>query len=140
MSNTKRRALSLTLVAAMFFALAIPASARASEYIKSVAITTTPSGNGKILIKVDVLSTDIMQEVGLVKIIVNEKSASGSYRPVYTFTKDQYNMLAKQRSSYTITVTYQGTPGKDYYITAQCYAKNTSGSGTSWAGSKTVHV
>ena len=82
MSNTKRRLLSLTLIAAMFFVMAIPASARASEYIKSLSIITTPSGNGKISITVDVTSTDIMQEVGLVKIIVNEKSASGSYKPV----------------------------------------------------------
>lgn len=33
MTKTKQRLLSLTLVIAMFFALAIPASARASDYI-----------------------------------------------------------------------------------------------------------
>lgn len=140
MINTRQRLLSLILVATMFFALAIPASARASDYIQRVSITTTPSGNGKISIKVEVISTTTMQEVGITQIIVNEKGSNGNYKPVYTYTKEQYGFMAKNRVSYAATVTYQGTAGKDYYITAQGYAKNARGSGATWAGSKTVHA
>ena len=140
MSKMKRRLLSLTLIAAMFFVMAIPASARASEYIHSVSIATTPSGNGKISIRVTVRGTGTMQEIGIMQIVVNEKSSDGSYKPVYTFTRDGHNLKTKNRETYSATVTYQGTAGKDYYITAQGYAKNARGSGATWAGSNTVHA
>ena len=81
-----------------------------------------------------------MQEIGIMQIVVNEKSSDGSYKPVYTFTRDGHNLKTKNRETYSATVTYQGTAGKDYYITAQGYAKNTSGSGATWVGSKTVHA
>ena len=140
MSKMKRRLLSLTLIAAMFFVMAIPASARASEYIHSVSIATRPSGNGKISIRVTVRGTGTMQEIGIMQIVVNEKSSDGSYKPVYTFTRDGNNLKTKNRETYSATVIYQGTAGKDYYITAQGYAKNARGSGATWAGSNTVHA
>ena len=77
MSKTKQRLFSLTLVAAMFFVLAIPASARASAYIDTAAITTKSLGNGKISIRLDVVATTTMNEVGATQIIVNEKGAKG---------------------------------------------------------------
>lgn len=46
MSKMKRRLVSLTLVAAMFFVMAIPASARASDYITSATIVTNSLGRG----------------------------------------------------------------------------------------------
>lgn len=140
MSKTKQRLFSLTLVAAMFFVLAIPASARASAYIDTAAITTKSLGNGKISIRLDVVATTTMNEVGATQIIVNEKGANGKYSPVYIYTTEKHNLKAKNCAYYTANVTYQGVSGKDYYITAQCYAKNASGSGTSWVGSKTVHA
>lgn len=140
MTRTKQRLLSLTLVAAMFFALAIPASARASAYINTVVITTKSLGNGKILIRVDVAATTKMNEVGAMQIIVNKKGEDGKYSPVYTYTKEKYNLMAKNCTYYAVELTYQGVSGKEYYITAQCYAKNASGSGTTWAGSNAVRA
>lgn len=141
MSKMKRRLVSLTLVAAMFFVMAIPASARASDYITSATIVTNSLGNGKISMAINVVATGKMQEIGATQVIVNEKGADGKYKPVYTFTKEKTkSLISSNRTSYMFTLTYQGTAGKDYYITAQCYAKNASGSGTTWAGSKTVHA
>ena len=139
MSKMKHRLLSLTLVAAMFFVMAIPASARASDYITSATIVTNSLGNGKISMTINVVATGKMQEIGATQGIV--KGADGKYKPVYTFTKEKTkSLISSNRTSCMFTLTYQGTAGKDYYITAQCYAKNASGSGATWAGSKTVHA
>ena len=141
MSKMKRRLLSLTLIAAMFFVMAIPASARASDYITSAAIITNSLGNGKISITVNVAATGKMQEIGATQVIVNEKGVDGNYKPVYTFTKEKMkSLISNNRTTYVFTLTYQGTAGKDYYITAQGYAKNARGSGATWVGSKTVHA
>lgn len=141
MTKTKQRLLSLTLVAAMFFALAIPASARASDYIARAIVDVSSGGNGKIIILVDVMGKSKMQEIGATTITVHEKKQDGSYQPVYTYTKEKNpNLIGKNRNAYLIDITYQGVAGKDYYILAQCYAKNANGSGITVAGSRAIRA
>lgn len=141
MTKTKQRLLSLTLVIAMFFALAIPASARASDYIARAIVDVSSGGNGKIIILVDVMGKSKMQEIGATTITVHEKKQDGSYQPVYTYTKEKnHNLIGKNRNAYLIDITYQGVAGKDYYILAQCYAKNANGSGITMAGSRAIRA
>lgn len=141
MTKTKQRLLSLTLVIAMFFALAIPASARASDYIARAIVDVSSGGNGKIIILVDVMGKSKMQEIGATTITVHEKKQDGSYQPVYTYTKEKNpNLIGKNRNAYLIDITYQGVAGKDYYILAQCYAKNANGSGITVAGSRAIRA
>lgn len=141
MTKTKQRLLSLTLVIAMFFALAIPASARASDYIARAIVDVSSGGNGKIIILVDVMGKSKMQEIGATTITVHEKKQDGSYQPVYTYTKEKNpNLIGKNHNAYLIDITYQGVAGKDYYILAQCYAKNANGSGITMAGSRAIRA
>ena len=141
MTKTKQRLLSLTLVVAMFFALAIPASARSSDYIARAIVDVSSGGNGKIVILVDVMGKSKMQEIGATTITVHEKKQDGSYQPVYTYTKEKNpNLIGKNRIGYLIDITYQGVAGKDYYILAQCYAKNANGSGITVAGSRAIRA
>lgn len=141
MTKTKQRLLSLTLVIAMFFALAIPASARASDYIARAIVDVSSGGNGKIIILVDVMGKSKMQEIGATTITVHEKKQDGSYQPVYTYTKEKNpNLIGKNRNAYLIDITYQGVAGRDYYILAQCYAKNANGSGITMAGSRAIRA
>ena len=141
MTKTKQRLLSLTLVIAMFFALAIPASARASDYIARAIVDVSSGGNGKIIILVYVMGKSKMQEIGATTITVHEKKQDGSYQPVYTYTKEKNpNLIGKNRNAYLIDITYQGVAGKDYYILAQCYAKNANGSGITMAGSRAIRA
>lgn len=141
MTKTKQRLLSLTLVIAMFFALAIPASARASDYIARAIVDVSSGGNGKIIILVDVMGKSKMQEIGATTITVHEKKQDGSYQPVYTYTKEKNpNLIGRNRNAYLIDITYQGVAGKDYYILAQCYAKNANGSGITMAGSRAIRA
>lgn len=101
MTKTKQRLLSLTLVIAMFFALAIPASARASDYIARAIVDVSSGGNGKIIILVDVMGKSKMQEIGATTITVHEKKQDGSYQPVYTYTKEKNpNLIGKNRNAY----------------------------------------
>ena len=139
MNIKKQKLISVVLVVTLFFTLAISASARASDYIARASVSASSSGNGRISIEVKTLATGVMQEIGALTVVVSEKISEGNYQPVYTFTRNQYrNLVVKNRRSYSNTLTYQGTAGKSYYITAQCYAKNVNGSGTTWVGSNIV--
>ena len=139
MNIKKQKLISVVLVVTLFFTLAISASARASDYIARASVSASSSGNGRISIEVKTLATGVMQEIGALTVVVSEKISEGNYQPVYTFTRSQYrNLVVKNRQSYSNTLTYQGTAGKSYYITAQCYAKNANGSGTTWVGSNIV--
>ena len=96
-------------------------------------------GNGKISIEVALSGTEPMQEIGAKMIVVNEKQADGNYKAVYTFTPEKYtNLIKKNGRTFSFKGTYQGIAGKQYYITAQLYAKNAKASSTIWAGSQTV--
>lgn len=139
MNIKKQKIISVMLVVTLFFTLAISASARASDYIARASVSASSSGNGRISIEVKTLATGVMQEIGALTVVVSEKISEGNYQPVYTFTRNQYrNLVVKNRRSYSNMLTYQGTAGKSYYITAQCYAKNVNGSGTTWVGSNTI--
>lgn len=143
MKTSRQTALSLCLVIVLIFGLTSSASASvyASNYFTYGDVSASAAGNGKLRIKLDVLATGTMQEVGATQIIVYEKQASGSYQSVYTFKRADYpNLIAKNRASIVTYVTYQGTPGKTYYVTANCHAKDAYGSGTTWAGSTAVKV
>ena len=143
MKLSRRTLLPLFLVIVLMFGLTSSASAstNASDYFAHGEVSASAAGNGKLRIKLDVLATDIMQEVGATQIIVHEKQANGSYQPVYTFKREDHpNLIIKNRSSIVTFVTYQGKPGNTYYVTARCYAKNAHGSEITWASSSAVKV
>ena len=141
MNTVKQRLLSLTLVAALFFELAIPAGARSSDYITRGNATVSAVGNGKLSITIKTYATGRMQEIGASRVIVYEKQSNGTKRAVYTVTKEQMNSLVTQnRQTYTAILSYQGVSGKSYYVTAYCYAKNANGEDTLKASSDTVRA
>lgn len=136
-----KRTIPLFLFLVLIFGLTVSASARASDYFSDTNVSATKSGSGILRIKLDVSATGTMRELGATEIIVYEKQPSGSYQDVFTFKRAEYpNLVVKNRSSYITYVTYYGTPGKTYYITAHCYAANAEGSQYMWAGSSAVKV
>lgn len=139
MKRIGQKQLSLLLCLVLLFTMAIPAGARASDYFNNTYVSATAVGGGTLRIKVDVAASGIMQELGATEIIVHERQANGTYKPVRTFTRNQNaNLIRKNCASNVISLTYKGTPGKYYYITAHCYAKNASGTGATWIGSNAV--
>ena len=141
MKRIGQKQLSLLLCLVLLFTMAIPAGARASDYFNNTYVSATAVGGGTLRIKVDVAASGIMQELGATEIIVHEWQANGTYKPVRTFTRNQNaNLIRKNCASNVISLTYKGTPGKYYYITAHCYAKNASGTGATWIGSNAVRA
>ena len=82
-----------------------------------------------------------MQSWGPPKLLFTNGKPMETYKPVRTFTRNQNaNLIRKNCASNVISLTYKGTPGKYYYITAHCYAKNASGTGATWIGSNAVRA
>ena len=140
MKRIGQKQLSLLLCLVLLFTMAIPAGARASDYFHRTNISAT-AGGGTLWIKLNIAASGTMQELGATEIIVHERQANGTYKPVRTFTRNQNaNLIRKNCASNVISLTYKGTPGKYYYITAHCYAKNASGTGATWIGSSAVRA
>ena len=135
MKRIGQKQLSLLLCLVLLFTMAIPAGARASDYFHRTNISATAGGGGTLWIKLNIAASGTMQELGATEIIVHERQANGTYKPVRTFTRDQNANLIRKNC-----LTYKGTPGKYYYITAHCYAKNASGTGATWIGSSAVRA
>ena len=136
MKITKKKIISLSLcIIMLFFTLAIPASARASAYFSYTNVFAEDIGNGTISIKVHVLGTGTMQQIGASQVIVYEEQSDGSYEPVATYTKETYYppLVSYNRASHLSYVTHYGTPGKSYYALWAFYAKNKNGSQIKWS-------
>lgn len=89
MKRIGQKQLSLLLCLVLLFTMAIPAGARASDYFNNTYVSATAVGGGTLRIKVDVAASGIMQELGATEIIVHERQANGTYKPVRTFTRNQ---------------------------------------------------
>lgn len=139
-----QKVISLSLVLALLLGLTLMANAsesttRSSEYFNKAYVTGTATGGGTIRINVAVFATRPMQEIGVSKIVVSERQANGSYRPVHTIYQSQYSSLTvRNRSVLNASVSYKGTPGKYYYFNAYYYAKDAGGTGRTIAGSNAV--
>lgn len=136
MKGIKQKRIALLLCFVLAFGMSITASARASHYIDSVNAFVTAVGSGSLRIKLTVIGTKTMTELGFDKVIVYEKKSDGNYQPVRTITKESDpTLFTKNRVSHTVYISHHGTPGKYYYVTAHCYAKDVSGSSGTWIGS-----
>ena len=110
MKRIGQKQLSLLLCLVLLFTMAIPAGARASDYFNNTYVSATAVGGGTLRIKVDVAASGIMQELGATEIIVHERQANGTYKPVRTFTRNQNaNLIRKNCASNVISLTYKGT-------------------------------
>lgn len=138
MKLTKKKIIPLSLcIIMLLFTFAIPASARASAYFSYTNVYANDIGNGTISIKIHVLGTGTMQQIGATQVTVYEEQSDGSYDPVCTYTRDNYypSMISYNRASHLSYVTHYGTPGKSYYAVCAFYAKNVNGSQTKWSTS-----
>lgn len=141
MNKTRKRLISLPICILLVIVMAIPASARASAYFDYTNLAITNISNGSIKIKLHVLATGTMQEVGATEVVIYEKKSDGGFDPVYTFTKENYpSMVTYNRMSYITYLTYYGSTGKSYYVLAAFYAKNSSGSQTKWVSTSVINT
>ena len=89
MKNVLSRSISLLLAVMLVCALSVSASASdmstyASDYLSKYDGAVTAQGNGVIKISFVVIGTEVIDEIGASKIVVEEKSGS-AWIPVKTY-------------------------------------------------------
>mgnify|MGYP005761534915 CR=1 FL=1 len=107
------------------------AFARASEYFGYTAVYAFAKDDGEILIEYDIDPTHKMLECGARVIWIYEEQSNGKFEDVFTYHMDDYpEMIQHNTIIGDGEVTYQGTPGLQYYALVGVYAKDANGSET----------
>lgn len=116
--------LSLVICLSIF---AVPAFARASEYISATTTTISSPSNGKVRIDFYVIGTGIMDKIGVQKIEIYD--STGDRVAIIRNTDWGYAyLMGARRSFYDGSVTYPVDAGRDYYAIVYYYASNSEGS------------
>ena len=88
---------------------------RASLYLDDYYVDATAIGDGKILVEFDIDATDTMDFVGASRILVQEKTSSGSWsNKQFYYVDSNPSMMDYDVDAHEGSVTYQGTVGKTY--------------------------
>ena len=108
------------------------ATVKASDYFAVTEAWATALGKGKVLVEYDMGTTHIMDELGVLHIVIYEQRESdGGYSSVKTYSRYNTNGFIENDSTcHGGSVTYYGTSGKKYYAKVTFYAKNDDGSET----------
>lgn len=129
------KAIALCLV----FTLALPVAAtevsddsitpRASYYLTAYNTYICDVGSGQIQIWYEVTGTRIMDEIGVLSIILYEVNSDGSLTRVKTFLHENYDTMLATNDNYIYShVSYQGSSSKTYKAQVCIWAgKNGSG-------------
>ena len=110
----------------MLFALPVAADTRSSAYImRTSAILTAGTSNGKIFVDYSITGRDTMATIGVSKIVVYRSNGT-----VYaTYNGSVANGLMRQNALMASgTQTIYGVSGTSYYCAVTLYAGNSSGS------------
>ena len=131
----KKRLLSLLCAVLLVITLPLSAQAsispRASAYFGYTRVCAVALGSGKVMIEIDINATHIMDEVGASYVNILREMDDGSYKVVYTYSKDTTPDLIEYDSFFgNVDVTYQGIPGERYCALVGCYARDSEGAET----------
>ncbi len=100
---------------------------RASAYISSYSVASTPIGNGQIRYVLDVTAMGMMDEVGALKLTVY--NANGTIAKTFHYDDAGYeDMMSYNTFTHGSIVIFQGVAGNTYTATAKYYAANETGS------------
>ena len=127
----RKRIIALVSILLLMVSLTSFASARASEYFSYTSVYATALADGEILVEYDIDPTHKMLECGARVIWIYEEQSNGKFEDVFTYRMDDYPEMIQHNSIIGDgEVTYQGTPGLQYYALVGVYAKDASGSET----------
>ena len=122
---------SLRCICAAIFMLAfctgfvIHASAveRASLYLTRYSATVSASNNGAIEMSIFVVANKRVSELGASYILLEESDDGGKTWSTAREYEGQSWMTTENRSTYSRTLSYPGTIGHQYRVTAEVFAK-----------------
>jgi hypothetical protein len=100
---------------------------RASDYLAYYAAYALTASDGEITIEFEVDGTGRMNLVGASYIVVQENVGTKWMGVSTYFGSTSNGMLAGNDYSHIGSITYKGTPGKEYRALATVYAENSSG-------------
>ena len=126
---------SLRCICAAIFALAfctgfvIHASAveRASSYLTRYSATLFAGDRGAVEITISVVANQRVSELGASYILLEESDDGGRTWSTAKEYEGESWMTAENRSSYSRTLSYQGTIGHQYRVTAEVFARDANG-------------
>lgn len=100
---------------------------RASDYLAYYSVYAIAESDGDIIIEFEVDGTGRMDSIGASQIIVQEKVGT-KWKGVETYYGSVGNdMLAENVYSHISSISYTGTPGKEYRALATVYAEDKTG-------------
>ena len=127
----KKRVPVLIFIVILLVSISTTALARASEYFGCTAVYATALDDGEVLIEYDIDQTHTMLECGAKIVYIFEEQSDGDFEVVFSYHMDDYpEMIQHNTIIGDGEVTYQGTPGLQYYALVGVYAKDSSGSET----------
>ena len=100
---------------------------RASDYLTYYAVYALTAPDGGVIIEFEVEGTGRMNLVGASCIVVQEKVGTKWMGVKTYFGSTTDGMLAENAYSHIGSITYKGTPGKEYRALATVYAENSTG-------------
>lgn len=121
-----KRFLSLTLVCLLFASTTAFASTKASEQIAWYDLDARAIGGGEIAIKTSITATNIMQEIGVLRINVFTWGDYG-LELVESYDKDDTGMTSINSGAYNNTIYFSGEAGKTYQIVVSVFAEDKDG-------------
>lgn len=131
--STLFKFVALVLVLSLVFPFPVAASDEirpyASNYLTAYNTYICDVGGGEIQIWYEVVGKSIMDEIGVLSIILYEVNSSGSLTRVKTFSYENYSSMLIYDNDYIYShVSYQGSSNKTYKAYVCIWAgKNGSG-------------
>lgn len=130
MFRKKSNALFRVLAVVLMLSLLAPPTAMAatestvqpcaSSYLQMYDTYVWPAGNGKVQVWFTVYGAQVMDELGVLTIVLQESTNQSTWRNVATYDYTDYdNMLGYDTAFHSSHVDYDGTAGRYYraYVT-----------------------
>ena len=109
------------------FVIHASAVERASLYLTRYSATVSASNNGAIEMSIFVVANKSVSELGASYILLEESDDGGKTWSTAREYEGQSWMTAENRSTYSRTLSYPGTIGHQYRVTAEVFAKDANG-------------
>lgn len=119
--------LALMMISSILCTVA-SATVKSSAYLDAYRAVLTPDPGGVMTVTVDVSGVGYMPRIGVKTISVYESTDRITFRRIALYgSDDEPLMMGSGTVFYEDVVTFTGTPGRYYYVTACVYAGNSNG-------------
>lgn len=124
----KRKRLCLLVIALLFTSSVVQVSAstlRSSLYLLRYSAFVQQEGDGRVSVWFDVMGTDVMDEIGTTKIVLQESTTGkGSWITVKQYDSASYpEMLGSGKKNHMSSVSYDGVANRYYKAVVTVYAE-----------------